>query len=83
MRYRGDSYLLMISIASTHRSKLTSVSFTINEFGEYCGDELGLHLELGGELLEQEKDNMGVSDRRLVSGALGACFAEQGEEAVL
>jgi hypothetical protein len=46
-------------------------------------NELGLRLELGGELLEQEKDNMGASERRWVSGALGTCFDEQGKEAVL
>jgi hypothetical protein len=44
------------------RSKFTGVSFAINEFGGYCGDELGLRLELGGELVEQEKDIMGVSE---------------------
>jgi hypothetical protein len=58
MRYRGESYLLMISHREhphPPRSKLTIVSFDINEFGEY-GDELGLCLELGGELLEQDRD---------------------------
>ena len=36
------------------RSKVTSASFAINEFGEHCEDELGLCLELGRELVEQE-----------------------------
>ena len=37
------------------RSKLTSIGFDINELSEY-GDVLGLRLELGGELLEQDRD---------------------------
>jgi hypothetical protein len=43
MRYRGESYPHMISIAST------LIHF-------------GLRLELAGELLEQEEDNLGAAE---------------------
>ncbi|KAI0262662.1 hypothetical protein BGY98DRAFT_1104105 [Russula aff. rugulosa BPL654] len=46
------------------RSRLIGVSFPIDEFDERCRDEIGLRLELGGELLEKEEDNMGVTERR-------------------
>jgi hypothetical protein len=76
MRHRGESYPHMISIASTHthppRSRLIGVSFPINEFDECRRDEIGLRLELGGELLEKEEGNMGVAEWWWVSGVLSA-----------
>jgi hypothetical protein len=40
-------------------------------------DDFGLRLELGGELLGQEEDNMGAAEGKRESGALGECFEEQ------
>ena len=52
MRYRREAYPHMISIACPHppRLRLSCVSLANDEFDEYCEDDCGLHLELGGEL---------------------------------
>ena len=61
------------------RFKVTSVSLFMNEIDERCGDDSGLRLELGGELLEQEGNNTGAAEGKRESGALGVRLEEQGE----
>jgi hypothetical protein len=74
MRYRGESYLRTISIASIlihpGRGSPGSVS-PLMSFDEQCEDDVGLRLELRGELLEQEEDNTGSAEGKRESGALG------------
>jgi hypothetical protein len=81
MRYRGEAYPCMISIAYAHppRPRLSCVSLANNEFDEYCEDDCGLRLrlELGGELLERVEDNIGTAERKQESGAVGECFEKQ------
>ena len=46
-------------------------SLGVNEFDERCEDDLGLCLELGGELIEQEEDSTGTAEGEAESGVFG------------
>ena len=86
VRYRGEPYPTMISIAITlihHRRGTPGISFATNKFDEYCEDDFDLSLELAGELLEYEQDNTGAAKGKRESEALGGwCFEEQREGVV-
>jgi hypothetical protein len=83
MRYRGKAYPHIISIACPHppRPRLSCVSLANDEFDEYCEDDCGLRLELGGELqlqlLERVEDNIGAVECKQESEVVGECFEEQ------
>jgi len=50
-------------------ARVTGASLADNQLDEWCEDDFGLPLKLGGELLEQEEDNMGTVEGKRESGA--------------
>jgi hypothetical protein len=88
MRYRGENYLHMISIAGTlvhpgWGSPESIPPMSLMPVWWVFEVDFGVRLELWGELLEQEEDNSGAAEGKRESGALGERFEEQGEKVVL